>query len=64
LERVAFDNNDLKALMQLRRELAGRDYEQDQIERIKAAYDGPLGRNAEDLSSLFCSEPLPRHTNG
>ena len=23
---------------------------------IKAAYDGPLGHNQEDLSSLFCSE--------
>lgn len=36
--------------------MAGREYEQDQIELIKAAYDGPLGRNSEDLTSLFCSE--------
>jgi len=56
LEGVTFDNEDVKKLMELRRELAGRDYEQDKIELIKAAYDGPLGRNAEDLSSLFCSE--------
>lgn len=56
LEDVTFDIEDVKQLMELRRELAGRDYEQDKIELIKAAYDGPLGRNAEDLSSLFCSE--------
>ena len=56
LEGVTFDIEDVKKLMELRRELASRDYEQDKIELIKAAYDGPLGRNAEDLSSLFCSE--------
>ncbi len=26
------------------------------MELVKAAYDGPFGRNTEDLSSLFCSE--------
>lgn len=56
LEGVSFDNDDNKNLMQLRRELAGREYEQNKIELIKAAYDGPLGRNSEDLTSLFCSE--------
>lgn len=56
LEGITFDESDLKNLMQLRREVAGREYEQDQIELIKAAYDGPLGRNSEDLTSLFCSE--------
>ena len=56
LEGVSFDEGDLKKLMQLRRELAGKKYEQDTIELIKAAYDGPLGRNSEDLTSLFCSE--------
>ena len=56
LEGVTFDTEDVKKLMALRRELAAKDYEQNKIELIKAAYDGPLGRNAEDLSSLFCSE--------
>lgn len=56
LEGVTFDENDLKNLMQLRRELAGREYERDKIELIKSAYDGPLGRNSEDLTSLFCSK--------
>ncbi len=56
LNDVSFDIKDVKNLMELRRELAGKNYEQDKIELIKAAYDGPLGRNAEDLSSLFCSE--------
>jgi hypothetical protein len=56
LKGVAFDGADVRNLMQLRRELAGRAYEEKQIELIKAAYDGPLGRNSEDLTSLFCSE--------
>ena len=43
-------------LMDLRESLRNRPYEKDQIELIRAAYDGPLGDNAEDLSSLFCSE--------
>ena len=47
---------DVKALMELRKEISGKKYEQSQIELIKAAYDGPFGRNSEDLSSLFCSE--------
>ena len=42
--------------MALRREVAGREYEQDTLELIKAAYDGPFGHNEEDISSLFCSE--------
>ena len=56
LDGVTFDNGDIKNLMLLRRKLAGKKYEQDKIELIKAAYDGPLGRNSEDLTSLFCSE--------
>jgi hypothetical protein len=56
LQGVDFNADDVKNLMQLRRELAGREYEEDKVELIKAAYDGPLGRNKEDLSSLFCSE--------
>ena len=46
----------LAALCALRRELRGRPYESSKLEVIKAAYDGPLGRNDEDLSSLFCGE--------
>ncbi len=56
LDGVTFDDGDIKNLMLLRRKLAGKKYEQDKIELIKAAYDGPLGRNSEDLTSLFCSE--------
>jgi len=26
------------------------------LELLKSAYDGPFGKNEEDLSSLFCSE--------
>lgn len=43
-------------LMAFRQQVRGRAYEQDKLELIKAAYDGPLGHNQEDLSSLFCSE--------
>lgn len=43
-------------LMDFRQEVKGRPYEQSKLELIKSAYDGPLGQNEEDLSSLFCSE--------
>ncbi len=43
-------------LMDFRQEVKGRSYEQSKLELIKSAYDGPLGQNEEDLSSLFCSE--------
>ena len=45
-----------RKLMKLREKLRNRPYEKDKIELIKAAYDGLLGHNEEDLSSLFCSE--------
>jgi hypothetical protein len=53
---VEFSADDIRSLMQLRRELAGRKYEEDKIQLIKAAWDYTFGRNKEDLSSLFCSE--------
>ena len=56
LQGVNLDDNDMSALLRLRHDLKGRRYEQSVIELIKAAYDGPLGKNIEDLSSLFCSE--------
>lgn len=37
-------------------EMKGRKYEQDKMELIRSAYDGPLGDNVEDFSSVFCSE--------
>lgn len=46
----------LEALSKLREEVRGRPYERETIELIKAYYDGPLGQNTEELSSLFCSE--------
>ncbi|MCG7565870.1 hypothetical protein MHM95_06160 [Pseudoalteromonas sp. CnMc7-15] len=45
-----------EALIQLRKELAGRPYEQRQLELLRSAYDGPFGANQECLSSIFCSE--------
>ena len=45
-----------KKLADLRQELKNRPYEENKIELIKSAYDGFLGDNEEDLSSLFCSE--------
>ena len=50
------DNQNYLNLMQFRQEVRGRAYEQDKLELIRAAYDGPFGHNQEDLSSLFCSE--------
>ncbi len=46
------------ALNNFRHEVSGRPYEKDKIELLKAAYEGVLGDNKEDLSSLFCSELL------
>ena len=46
----------IKALNLFRHEVSGRPYEKDKMELIKSAYDGWLGENKEDLSSLFCSE--------
>ena len=50
------DTKEYGKLMELREKLRNRPYEEDKFELIKAAYDGPLGHNEEDLSSLFCSE--------
>lgn len=41
-----------------RHTVINRPYEQNIIELVKAAYDGPFGKNKEDLSSIFCSELL------
>ncbi len=45
-----------KALAKLRKEVAGRPYEEDKLELFKSAYDFFGGKNEEELSSLFCSE--------
>jgi hypothetical protein len=45
-----------KKLMEFRRSVRNRPYEKSRLELIRAAYEGPFGRNEEDLSSLFCSE--------
>lgn len=36
--------------------VTGRPYEQRRVALFKSAWDGPLGDNRDDLSSLFCSE--------
>ena len=46
----------LRSLKNFRKEVSGRPYEKNKLELIKAAYDGWLGDNKENLSSLFCSE--------
>lgn len=49
-------DDDLAALALLRRRLAGRPYDDNRFELMGSAYDGPGGRNEENLSALFCSE--------
>ncbi len=56
LEDVRLGKRDLQKLMALRRRLSGRPYEESTLELMTAAYDGPLGEQKENLSSLFCSE--------
>lgn len=53
---VQLDEPRLQRLHALRRRLAGRHYEQDKLELMAAAYDGPFGEQGEDLRELFCSE--------
>jgi hypothetical protein len=45
-----------QALQDLRREVKGRSYEESKIELVRSALGDVLGNQAEDLSSLFCSE--------
>jgi len=45
-------------LRDFRAESKDKHYEESTIELIKSAYDGWLGDNEEDLTSLFCSEML------
>lgn len=56
LHRTRFSAKDLSRLAQLRRRLGRRGYERNTLELMTAAYDGPLGEQRENLSSLFCSE--------
>lgn len=45
-------------ICRLRKNLRGRPYERDVGQLFKAAWDGWLGANVEDASSLFCSEAV------
>jgi len=56
LEGDTLTSTALMKLMNLRAQLKGKKYERSKMELFKAAYDGPLGHNSEDLSSVFCSE--------
>lgn len=53
---VERDARTMRTLLDLRHEFHGRPYEKDELELIRSAYDGPGGRNTEDLQSIFCSE--------
>ncbi len=46
----------LRQLALLREEVKGRPYEDNYLELVRSVYDGAMGENEEDLSSLFCSE--------
>ena len=56
LRGVLLETRDVVALSDLRKALNGRPYEQNELELLRSAWDGPLGANREDLSSVFCSE--------
>lgn len=55
---TALAPEDLAALHALRQRLMRRPYDDSRLELMGSAYDGPGGRNEEDLSALFCSELL------
>lgn len=48
----------METLRAFRQEVKGRPYEKSKLQLLKSAYEGILGSNEEDLSSLFCSELL------
>lgn len=58
LQGVELTEEEIKTLIQLRKELKGRAYETNKFSLLQSAYDGVarIGAAQEDLSSLFCSE--------
>ena len=56
LEGITLGITARESLMRLRGELRGRPYERSLVDLVRASYDGAGGANAQDLSSLFCSE--------
>jgi len=44
------------AVLDFRETVRDRPYETSMLELVRAAWDGPFGKNSENLSSLFCSE--------
>jgi hypothetical protein len=56
LEGVDMTGKRIETLTDFRNEMKDCDYEQNKLELAKSAYDGPFGRNKENLSSVFCSE--------
>ncbi|QDU32582.1 hypothetical protein KS4_06160 [Poriferisphaera corsica] len=56
LEGIEIGEKELAGLMAFKGEMNGRGYESNLFELVRSAYDGPMGRNEEDLSSVFCSE--------
>jgi len=56
LQNITITGEMKQALIAFRNEIKGRDYEESKIELMRSAYDGFLGDNKEDLSSVFCSE--------
>ena len=46
----------LEALEIMHRQFRGRGYEVNDLELLKAAYDGPFGMNKRNSASIFCSE--------
>jgi hypothetical protein len=56
LEDVCMTPLRTRALLEFRMEIKNRPYEENKLELLRSAYDGPLGHNEEDLSSIFCSE--------
>ena len=56
LTNVADHELNHDAFNELKKSLQGKAFENSIWQIVKAKYDGPLGANREDLSSLFCSE--------
>ncbi len=56
LQNITITAEMKQALIAFRNEIKGRNYEESKVELMRSAYDGFLGDNKEDLSSVFCSE--------
>ena len=56
LQGLELNETDYSAIKNTMELLKGKHFEVSKRQLLKAAYDGPMGQNERDLSTVFCSE--------